>query len=72
MPNFITTLEAAKVRECVNCTALIANDVRFGRKASKAVADVCEVCEAANDAAWAKLQDVDYDASMYECPEREE
>jgi len=34
-----------EVRECVVCTSLIANNLRYGRKASADSADLCEVCE---------------------------
>jgi hypothetical protein len=37
--------EQYEVRECVVCTSLIANDLRYGRKASADSADLCEVCE---------------------------
>ena len=33
-----------EVRECVVCTSLIANDLRYGRKASADSADLCDVC----------------------------
>ena len=34
-----------EVRECVVCTSLIANNLRYGRKASADSTDLCEVCE---------------------------
>ena len=34
-----------EVRECKICTALIANDGRYGRKANQADKNVCECCE---------------------------
>ena len=37
--------EQYEVRECIVCTSLSANDLRYGRKASADSADLCEVCE---------------------------
>ena len=34
-----------KVKACRLCTSLIANDLRYGRKANADSADLCEVCE---------------------------
>jgi hypothetical protein len=36
--------EQYEVRECIVCTSLIANDLRYGRKASADSADLCDVC----------------------------
>jgi hypothetical protein len=33
------------VRECKICTALIANNLDYGRKASKSDKDICEICK---------------------------
>jgi len=38
-------LDTYAVRECIVCTSLIANDPRYGRKASETDSNVCEVCE---------------------------
>jgi len=40
-----TLISKYEVRECKKCTALIANDLAYGRKASKVGKDICEECE---------------------------
>jgi len=48
--------EQYAVRECKVCTSLIANDRNYGRKASKAASNICEVCEVATPEQLEKLR----------------
>jgi hypothetical protein len=50
-------LEKFGVRECKVCTALIANDRRYGRKANQMDENVCECCETPDTSRQEQIMD---------------